>query len=94
MFLFRTLNMAHCQERGSPSHSLDRGHLDFAYLDVFRQEPLPQEHAFWRHPKIQITPHVSAVTNVETAVNQIVENYRRVKSQRPLINTINRQLGY
>lgn len=74
--------------------ALDRGHLDFAYLDVFRQEPLPQEHPFWRHPKIQITPHVSAVTNVETAVNQIVENYRRVKSQRPLINTINRQLGY
>ena len=31
---------------------LDSGHLAGAALDVFRTEPLPAEHPFWRHPKI------------------------------------------
>lgn len=73
---------------------LDTGQLDSAYLDVFRQEPLPTTHTFWPHPNIHITPHVSAVTNVETAVDQIVENYYRVMDQRPMINQIDREIGY
>lgn len=62
--------------------------IDFAYLDVFRQEPLPAEHPFWQSDKIQITPHVSAVTNVETAVLQIVKNYQNYRDGK-LINLIN-----
>ncbi|MGE8380195.1 MAG: 2-hydroxyacid dehydrogenase, partial [Sphingobacterium sp.] len=30
-----------------------------AYLDVFHQEPLPQDHAFWNCISIFITPHVA-----------------------------------
>ena len=30
---------------------LDNGHLSGASLDVFREEPLPKEHPFWRHHK-------------------------------------------
>src|SRR5690606_20708105 len=37
--------------------ALASGQLGYATLDVFRQEPLPAEHAFWRHPRIEITPH-------------------------------------
>lgn len=74
--------------------ALDNGHLDFAYLDVFRQEPLPPEHPFWPHQNIQITPHVSAVTNVATAVTQVVENYKNVMAGRPMVNTIDLNKGY
>jgi glyoxylate/hydroxypyruvate reductase len=40
--------------------ALDSGQLAGATLDVFREEPLPPEHPFWRHPKILVTPHVAS----------------------------------
>ncbi|MEM8985405.1 MAG: glyoxylate/hydroxypyruvate reductase A [Pseudomonadota bacterium] len=42
--------------------ALDDGGLAGATLDVFREEPLPLDHVFWRHPKITVTPHVASVT--------------------------------
>ena len=50
---------------------LDSGHLAGATLDVFRTEPLPGDHAFWRHPKIRVTPHTSAQTPREDSIAQI-----------------------
>lgn len=73
---------------------LNNGHIDAAYLDVFKQEPLPKDHVFWQQKGVFITPHVSAVTNVETAVSQIVENYQRVNSKKQMINCIDRKSGY
>lgn len=49
--------------------ALDDGHIHYAYIDVFRQEPLPSDHPFWGHPKIRMTPHISAITRPETAVD-------------------------
>ena len=50
---------------------LDAGHLAGATLDVFRQEPLPPEHPFWKHPKISVTPHTSARTLRAESIAQI-----------------------
>ena len=50
---------------------LDAGHLAGATLDVFRQEPLPPEHPFWKHPKIAVTPHTSARTLRGESIAQI-----------------------
>ncbi len=50
---------------------LDSGHLGGATLDVFRTEPLPAEHAFWRHPRIRVTPHTSAQTLRAESIAQI-----------------------
>ena len=61
-------------------NALDEGLIDAAYLDVFSQEPLPKDHPFWQNEKITITPHISAVTNLETAVSQIIENYKTGKA--------------
>lgn len=73
---------------------LNEDRLAAACLDVFRQEPLPSDHPFWQHPRIQITPHISAVTNAATAVSQIAENYRRVMQGLPLLHQVDRQRGY
>jgi glyoxylate/hydroxypyruvate reductase A len=51
---------------------LDNGHLAGATLDVFRTEPLPAAHPFWRHAKVTLTPHTSARTLREQSVAQIV----------------------
>ena len=50
---------------------MDSGHLAGATLDVFRTEPLPAAHPFWRHPKIVVTPHTSARTLREESIAQI-----------------------
>lgn len=74
--------------------NLDSGHISAACLDVFRVEPLPPEHPFWQHPAILLTPHISAVTNADTAVTQIAENYRRSLAGLPLLNLVCQQRGY
>jgi glyoxylate/hydroxypyruvate reductase len=55
---------------------IDSGHLAGATLDVFRQEPLPPAHAFWKHPKITVTPHTSARTLRAESVAQIAGKIR------------------
>ena len=53
--------------------ALDKGHLAGATLDVFRDEPLADGHAFWAHPKITVTPHISAITLRAESVLQIAQ---------------------
>jgi glyoxylate/hydroxypyruvate reductase A len=73
---------------------LDRNQLAGAFLDVFREEPLPKAHPFWKHPKIQITPHVASLTNVDRATDQISENYRRFLKKETLLNVVSLKKGY
>lgn len=39
---------------------LDEGKPDFAILDVFDTEPLPEDSPFWAHDKVAVTGHTSA----------------------------------
>jgi phosphoglycerate dehydrogenase-like enzyme len=39
--------------------ALDKGELDYAILDVFQTEPLPEDSPIWDHGRIQVTPHSS-----------------------------------
>lgn len=73
---------------------IDKGHLSGASLDVFREEPLPEEHPFWEHPRINITPHIASLTNPESVIPQIVDNYERMKENEPLKNTVEMNKGY
>ncbi|SEC24264.1 glyoxylate/hydroxypyruvate reductase A [Tenacibaculum sp. MAR_2009_124] len=73
---------------------LDSKHLSGALLDVFREEPLPKEHPFWKHPNITITPHVASLTNVNSAIDIVVENYLRFKNNQELLNIVSLKKGY
>jgi len=75
-------------------NSLNNSRLSGAFLDVFINEPLPKAHALWNHPKIQITPHVASLTNVDTAILQIIENYTRFLKKEKLLHTVSIQKGY
>jgi len=73
---------------------LDDGHVAGAALDVFRQEPLPATHPFWSHPRIRITPHISAVTHVETSAAQIADKILKLARAEPIGGLVDRQRGY
>jgi glyoxylate/hydroxypyruvate reductase len=73
---------------------LDDNHLSGALLDVFRVEPLPTEHSFWAHPKIQLTPHIASITNFESATGQMAQNYRNFKAHVALQNVVSHEKGY
>ena len=73
---------------------LDAGHLAGAALDVFRTEPLPAEHPFWRHPKITVTPHTSARTLREESIAQIARKIRAFERGEPIAGVVDRNKGY
>jgi glyoxylate/hydroxypyruvate reductase A len=74
--------------------ALDSGHLSGACLDVFRQEPLPESHPFWNHPRITMTPHIASLTEPRAVAPQLVENYRRVRSGLEPLHIIDIEKGY
>lgn len=74
--------------------ALDTGQLSRAVLDVFAHEPLAPGHPFWKHPRIVLTPHNSAITDVHRIAAQIVENFRKFERGEPLVNEVNRRRGY
>lgn len=45
--------------------ALEEGYIKKAVLDVFEEEPLAENSILWRHPRILITPHHSALTDIE-----------------------------
>jgi len=73
---------------------INNGHLAGAGLDVFHKEPLPGEHPFWKHPKIHITPHIASVSDIDSVIPQLLENYRRLAEGLPLNNTVDGVKGY
>jgi len=73
---------------------LDEGHLGGAMLDVFHDEPLPASHPFWHHPRITLTPHVSAVTLVDESIAQIAAKIRRLEAGLPISGVVARDRGY
>ncbi len=74
--------------------ALDHGRLGAATLDVFRTEPLPADHRFWRHPKITLMPHTARATRPANAVPQVAENVRRLRAGEPFLNPVDRDAGY
>jgi glyoxylate/hydroxypyruvate reductase A len=73
---------------------LDSGHLAGAALDVFRQEPLPAGHPFWRHPKITMTPHTAARTLRDESVAQIASKIARLERGESIAGIVDPSKGY
>jgi len=74
--------------------ALTSGQIGHATLDVFRVEPLPQDHPFWTHPQVTVTPHIAADTRPTGAARVLVENIRRAEAGEALLHLVDRRLGY
>ena len=58
---------------------LSEGHIKAAALDVFTQEPLPENNSLWDHPSVYITPHIAGQSNPNSAGQTISENIYRIQ---------------
>ncbi|MBK1711931.1 2-hydroxyacid dehydrogenase [Rubrivivax gelatinosus] len=74
--------------------ALDAGRLRHAVLDVFRSEPLPAGHAFWRHPRVTLLPHAAAATDARSASRVAAANLRAWRDGRPVAHLVDRGRGY
>jgi glyoxylate/hydroxypyruvate reductase len=74
--------------------AIDNGYLARAVLDVADPEPLPASHAFWRHPRIVLTPHIASATQPETAAPVLLDNLRRHQRGEALQGVVDRRRGY
>jgi phosphoglycerate dehydrogenase-like enzyme len=75
--------------------SLDRGVPAAAVLDVFRTEPLPEDHPFWTHPSVRITPHNSAggLGRLQRQADLFADNLDRYRAGEPLLHDITAELS-
>ena len=73
---------------------LDSGHIAGATLDVFRTEPLPADHLYWRHPRVTVTPHIAGRTMLQDTVQQIVAKIKALQKGEPIEGVVDRARGY
>lgn len=73
---------------------LTDGRMRGAALDVFADEPLPDGHPFWSHPKVSITPHIAAVSLLSETVAQIASKIRAYVRGEALSGVVDPLLRY
>lgn len=74
--------------------ALNRNRIAGAVLDVFEQEPLPQEHPFWTTPNLLMTFHTSAPSLPEDLIKLFIQNYELFVEGRPLRHQVDFERGY
>lgn len=76
--------------------ALDEGRLSAATLDVTSPEPPPQGHAFYAHPKIRLTPHVSGSSEDgdERLARRLSKNLDDYLADRPVAGVVEAGRGY
>ncbi|HKV25227.1 MAG TPA: D-2-hydroxyacid dehydrogenase [Candidatus Acidoferrum sp.] len=76
--------------------ALSAGQIAGAALDVFDQEPLPKGHPFYSLENVLLSPHCADHTPdwLENAMQFFIEQYARFRKGEPLLNIVDKRLGY
>jgi len=76
--------------------ALRSGHLRAAGLDVFEEEPLPEDSPLWDMDNVLLTPHYSGLTPHynERVFEIFLDNLERFQKGEPLRNVVDKKLGY
>jgi phosphoglycerate dehydrogenase-like enzyme len=76
--------------------ALESGSIGGAVLDVFNEEPLPEDSPLYGTPNLVITPHTSWSSDrvADRGLDLFVENLRRFLGGQPLENVVDLEAGY
>ncbi|MGF1473601.1 MAG: D-2-hydroxyacid dehydrogenase [Rubrobacteraceae bacterium] len=76
--------------------ALRGGEIAGAALDVFQEEPLPEDHPLWDAPQVYVSPHMSGdfVGWREALEELFAENFRRWQEGEELLNVVDKKKGY
>ena len=76
--------------------ALKEGPMAGAALDVFEQEPLPENSPFWDFENLMVTPHISGASraHLRRSFVLLVENINRLVNGEPLLNLVDKERGY
>lgn len=74
--------------------ALRNNRLGGAALDVFDEEPLTEESAFWDTPNLSVTSHVAAISHPLLIVPIFIDNYFRYVNGQSLKYVIDFDTGY
>ena len=75
-------------------HALKDGRLSGATLDVFNEEPLPQDSPYWSTPNLKVTAHIASISDPELVAPIFNDNYRRYCRGEALKFVVDFQAGY
>jgi phosphoglycerate dehydrogenase-like enzyme len=75
--------------------TLNEGRLEAVGLDVTDPEPLPEDHPVRDFERVLITPHAAGMTTTLSRRLELVDtNIHRFVNQLPLINVVDKSLGF
>jgi phosphoglycerate dehydrogenase-like enzyme len=76
--------------------ALEQKRIRGAALDVFDREPLPQGHPFYRLDNVLLSPHCADHTPdwLDRGMQFFLDQYERFRTGAPLLNVVDKQLGY
>ena len=84
--------------QGALVQALKEGVIAGAGLDTVDEEPLPAEDELWSLPNVIITPHIAGNAEPELLERRtfaiFAENLRRYLAGQPLVNVVDKRLGY
>jgi len=66
----------------------------YASLDVFKKEPIKKNHKFWNHPNITITPHIAALTDIDSSVNYMYMRFLEFRKKNNFTGDVDFKKGY
>jgi phosphoglycerate dehydrogenase-like enzyme len=76
--------------------ALSSGQIRGAALDVFDHEPLQAGHPFYKLENVLLSPHCADHTPdwLDNAMKFFIEQYERFRKSEPLLNVVDKKLGY
>ena len=92
--IFVNVGRGNAVDESALVNALNQGRLAAAVLDVFAQEPLPEDHPFWGTPNLYMTFHTSAISYPEDLIKVFIENYQLYRAGEPLKYMVDFEKGY
>ncbi|WP_436960292.1 D-2-hydroxyacid dehydrogenase [Staphylococcus xylosus] len=74
--------------------ALDEGKLRHVVLDVFESEPLTEDSELWERKDVTITPHISALTDIDDAISCFCNTLKKLENNESVSNQVDFSKGY